>query len=121
VSDSPLLLVVDDDPSVLLLVDVLAEKLGFRVKAVPNGLQALEQLRDGLQPAVILLDLVMERIDGPTFLGHLRDLGEASRVPVIVMSTAAAFERAGETLPVAGRLFKPITQKTLAEALQPYR
>jgi hypothetical protein len=42
-------------------------------------------------------------------------------VPVIVMSTAAAFERAGETLPVAGRLFKPITQKTLAEALQPYR
>src|SRR5260221_660756 len=34
-SDAPLLMVVDDDPSVLLLVDVLAEKMGFRGKAVP--------------------------------------------------------------------------------------
>jgi CheY-like chemotaxis protein len=40
------LMVVDDDPSVLLLVDVLAERLGFRVKAVTSGLQALEQIRD---------------------------------------------------------------------------
>ena len=40
-------MVVDDGPSVLLLVDVLAEKPGFRVKAVSNGLQAPEQLRDG--------------------------------------------------------------------------
>ena len=49
-SEAPLLLVVDDDPSMLLLVDVLAEKMGFRVKAVSNGLQALEQLRDACVP-----------------------------------------------------------------------
>src|SRR5262245_27611504 len=54
-SEGPLLMVVDDDPSALLLVDVLSEKMGFRVKAVSSGLQALEHLRDGLQPSVILL------------------------------------------------------------------
>ncbi len=38
---SPILMVVVDDPSILLLVDVFAERLGFRVKAVNSGLQAL--------------------------------------------------------------------------------
>lgn len=120
-SDLPLLLVVDDDPSVLLLVDVLAERLGFRVKAVANGLQALEQLRDGLQPAVILLDLLMDRIDGPTFISHLRDMPAVAKTPVIAMSTPAVLERHEEHLDVNGTLMKPITQATLAEALERYR
>jgi two-component system, OmpR family, response regulator len=120
-TDHPLLLVVDDDPSVLLLVDVLAERLGFRVKAVANGLQALEQLRDGLQPAVILLDLMMERIDGPTFISHLREMPPVAETPVVAMSTSAVLERHGSTLDVSGTLIKPITQAALAEALARYR
>ena len=115
----PVLLVVDDDPSVLLLVDVLAEKLGFRVKAVTSGLHALEHLRDGFRPDVILLDIMMERIDGLTFLSHLREMDIAS-VPVIAMSTATVLERYGGQLDVAGTLIKPNTQQTLASALAPY-
>jgi CheY-like chemotaxis protein len=119
--DAPLLLVVDDDPSVLLLVDVLAEKMGFRVKAVSNGLHALEQLRDGLQPSVILLDIMMERIDGLTFMSHLRDMPALEDTPVVVMSTAAVLERYREQLQVDGTLLKPITNATLSEALSKYR
>ena len=120
-SDGPLLLVVDDDPSVLLLVDVLAEKMGFRVKAVSSGLQALEHLRDGLQPQVILLDIMMERIDGLTFMNHLREMPALERTPVIAMSTAAVLERYGEQLQVSGTLLKPITAQTLSTALTKYR
>ena len=120
-SEAPLLLVVDDDPSVLLLVDVLAEKMGFRVKAVSSGLQALEHLRDGLQPAVILLDIMMERIDGLTFMNHLREMPSVEQTPVIAMSTAAVIERYGEQLQVSGTLLKPIVQSTLAQALERYR
>ena len=120
-ADSPLLLVVDDDPSVLLLVDVLAEKMGFRVKAVSNGLQALEHLRDGLQPSVILLDIMMERIDGLTFLNHLREMPALEATPVVVMSTAAVLERYGEQLKVSGTLLKPITSAALSGALSKYQ
>ena len=120
-TDAPLLMVVDDDPSVLLLIDVLAEKMGFRVKAVSNGLQALEHLRDGLQPAVILLDIRMERIDGLTFMNHLRDMTKVETTPVIAMSTAAVLERYGDKLKVAGTLLKPINKSTLTEALARYR
>lgn len=120
-SEAPLLLVVDDDPSVLLLVDVLAEKMGFRVKAVSSGLQALEHLRDGLQPAVILLDIMMERIDGLTFMNHLREMASVEHTPVIAMSTPAVLERYGDQLQVAGTLLKPITHSTLSQALERYR
>lgn len=119
-SEKPLLLVVDDDPSVLLLVDVLAEKMGFRVKAVSNGLQALEHLRDGLQPTVILLDIMMERIDGLTFMNHLREMGRRT-IPVIAMSTPAVLDRYGDQLKVSGTLLKPVTQAALARALDGYR
>src|SRR4051812_3907809 len=120
-SEAPLLLVVDDDPSVLLLVDVLAERLGFRIKAVSSGLQALEQLRDGLQPHVILLDIMMERIDGLTFMNHLREMPALQATPVVAMSTAAVLERYGDRLQVSGTLLKPITQATLAQALARFR
>ena len=120
-TEAPLLLVVDDDPSVLLLVDVLAEKMGFRVKAVSNGLQALEHLRDGLRPSVILLDIMMERIDGLTFLNHLREMPSLEHTPVVAMSTAAVLDRYGEKLQVSGTLLKPITAPTLSQALAQYR
>lgn len=120
-ADPPLLLVVDDDPSVLLLVDVLAEKMGFRVKAVSNGLQALEHLRDGLQPSVILLDIMMERIDGLTFMNHLRDMPALEDTPVVAMSTPAVLERYGSRLQVSGTLLKPLTSATLSDALAKYR
>ena len=119
-TEPPLLLVVDDDPSVLLLVDVLAEKMGFRVKAVSSGLQALEHLRDGLRPHVILLDIMMERIDGLTFLNHLREMPGLESTPVVAMSTAAVLDRYGDQLRVSGTLLKPITQATLAQALEAY-
>jgi CheY-like chemotaxis protein len=113
-------MVVDDDPSVLLLVDVMAERLGFRVKAVTSGLLALEQLRDGFHPDLILLDIMMERIDGVTFLSHLREMSGGDAIPVIAMSTATVLDRYGAQLRVDGTLIKPITQQTLAEVLQPF-
>ena len=120
-ADRPVVLIVDDDPSVLLLIDVLAERLGFRAKAVSSGLQALEQLREGVRPAVILLDIMMERIDGVTFLTHLREMPEVAATPIVAMSTRAVLDRYAPQLNVDGVLIKPITVEALDECLAPYR
>ncbi len=119
--DRPVVLIVDDDPSVLLLIDVLAERLGFRAKAVSSGLQALEQLREGTRPAVILLDIMMERIDGVTFLAHLREMPDVAATPIIAMSTRAVLDRYAPKLSVDGVLIKPITADALEECLAPYQ
>jgi CheY-like chemotaxis protein len=87
---------------------------------VTSGLQALEQLRDGFHPDLILLDIMMERIDGVTFLSHLREMPLGDAIPVIAMSTATVLERYGSQLRVNGTLIKPITQAALAEVLQPF-
>lgn len=117
-SRRPIVLIVDDDPSVLLLIDTLAERLGFQVKTASSGLQALEHLREGIRPAVILLDIMMERIDGATFLAHLRGMPEVAETPVIAMSTPAVLERVVPELPVDGSLLKPITLQVLEECLR---
>ncbi len=120
-ADRPVVLIVDDDPSVLLLVDVLAERLGFRAKAASSGLQALELLREGLRPAVILLDIMMERIDGLTFLSHLHEMSHVADTPVVAMSTPAVLERYVPVLQVDGVLPKPITTQSLEACLARFR
>jgi CheY-like chemotaxis protein len=120
-ADRPVLLIVDDDPSILLLIDVLAERLGFRVKGASSGLQALEQLREGVRPAVILLDIMMERIDGLTFLSHLREMPAVARTPIVAMSTRAVLDRYTPQLHVDDVLIKPITIQALETCLAPYR
>jgi two-component system chemotaxis response regulator CheY len=119
--DRPVVLIVDDDPSVLLLIDVLAERLGFRTKAASSGLQALELLREGVRPAVILLDLMMERIDGVTFLNHLHEIDEVRETPIVAMSTPAVLERYVPQLQVDGVLSKPITPQTLEACLTRFK
>jgi CheY-like chemotaxis protein len=63
----------------------------------------------------------MERIDGLTFMNHLREMPALEATPVVAMSTAAVLERYGQQLQVSGTLLKPITNDTLAQALSRYR
>lgn len=119
--DRPLVMVVDDDPSILLLIDIVGERQGFRVKGVSSGLQALEELREGMRPAVILLDIMMERIDGLTFLAHLNEMPDLSGIPVIAMSTQSVLDRYISRLNVSDTLVKPFTLDEVAERLRKYR
>jgi CheY-like chemotaxis protein len=78
-------LVVDDDAGQRsCLVELLALS-GYRVVVASDGQEALDLLRGGLAPAVIVLDLSMPRMDGWAFLERLRG-AERSTIPVVVTS-----------------------------------
>jgi CheY-like chemotaxis protein len=87
------LLIVDDDDA---LREVLAEAMteeGFTVSCSGNGLQALEALRSGLRPDLILLDLMMPVMDGWRFREEQsRDPALAS-IPVVVVTAAHALHK----------------------------
>lgn len=59
----PLILLVDDEPSIRETVSFILEMEGYQVVTAENGDEALEQIRR-LQPPVVLLDAMMPRRDG---------------------------------------------------------
>lgn len=64
-------LIVEDDPILVRIYTVRFKKEGFVTEVVTDGNQALESLRKST-PDVVLLDLVMPKMDGFSFLAALK-------------------------------------------------
>jgi CheY-like chemotaxis protein len=111
---APLILLVEDDPGIR---DTLADCLvaeRYRVTPARNGAEALEQVRGGLRPDLVLLDLVMPVMGGAEFLERLRADGAAGDVPVVLMTAAA--RGFGEEIPAVGAvLAKPFDLDALLD------
>lgn len=84
------ILVVEDDPDVRLALTELLASEGYAVAATADGGEALETLRGGLRPAVILLDLMMPNCDGWDFRREQLEDPALARVPVVLV-TASGF------------------------------
>ena len=83
-------LVVDDDPAICSALSEALEGEGFEVASATNGHAALEHLRAGPAPAVIVLDLMMPVMDGWDFR-HLQLQDPGLRDIPVVIVTAAGF------------------------------
>jgi len=67
-----IILLVDDQPSLLNVLREVLEFNGHSVQVARNGTEALALLEGGLIPRVILCDLMMPDMDGIAFLRHVR-------------------------------------------------
>ena len=89
---SSTILIVDDDSDVRRALTELLEDEGYAVAGAANGRAALEMIRGGIRPSIILLDLMMPGMNGWDFRSaQLRD-PELSGVPVVVV-TASGFNQ----------------------------
>ena len=79
-------LVVEDDDDIRDVVTMLLTVLGFDVRDAGNGQDALEVLRAGWIPTLIVLDLMMPVMNGWAFRAEQRKIPGAANVPVIVLS-----------------------------------
>lgn len=80
-------LAVDDDPSILELIQILLESEGHEVVASASGVGIAEQVRT-VQPDLVLLDIVMQSRHGMDVLAELRL--EAPNLSVILLSGAVS-------------------------------
>jgi CheY-like chemotaxis protein len=85
----PDVLVVDDDPDIRATIQEVLEMEGFAVETARNGREALDLLKDGVHPCVVLLDLMMPVLTGWEFLEARRASRGLLEVPVVVVSTVA--------------------------------
>jgi len=88
----PSVLVVDDDSDVRASVAQILEMEGFDVDTAINGQEALDKLRAGAQPGVVLLDLMMPVMNGLELLTQLRAEPELRAPPIIVISANRGYE-----------------------------
>ncbi len=82
---APLVLVVEDDPSVRGLLQTLLQAEGYAVTTAADGSAALERARSA-PPALMLLDLVMPDLGGARVLEQLRADPLLAPVPVVVVT-----------------------------------
>ena len=78
-------LVIDDDKDVRELLSRLLKDAGYRPIDARDGKEGLERTKD--EPALIILDLEMPRMDGFEFLdNYIKDVPDEKRAPVLVFS-----------------------------------
>ncbi|MCL6432222.1 MAG: response regulator transcription factor [Anaerolineae bacterium] len=82
---TPVILVVDDDPSLVHMYTRFLERASFRALQACHGRAALEVL-ERTRPDLILLDLEMPEMDGFAVLDALRGRESMQRIPVIVLT-----------------------------------
>jgi signal transduction histidine kinase len=110
------LLSVDDDPSVAPLLQKMLVGHGYRVVASKNARGAVDDARR-LQPAAILLDILMPERDGRDLLRELKADPLTSEIPVIVVSVV---DPADVPDGADGHLSKPVQQDPLLRVLEEY-
>jgi CheY-like chemotaxis protein len=119
--DASAILLVDDDPQIRTTMRGILEEEGWQVTLACDGAEALAQLRAGLRPRVILLDLTMPGMDGAQFMAHRRLDAELLQIPVYLFSaTRGAAERARE-LGAVGLLPKPVQLEYLLSVVDQHR
>lgn len=115
--DSHILVVEDDADSRAALCDAMIDA-GYLPFAVADGVEALDHLRTGARPNLIVLDLMLPRIDGWRFLSILADERELSAIPVLVCSGAVDPHPPG--VPRDHVLTKPVKLDVLMEFVTRY-
>ncbi|MFP5320698.1 MAG: response regulator transcription factor [Acidimicrobiia bacterium] len=105
---APVVLVVEDDPTILQLLEVNFEMEGFVVLTAEDGEQGLAVARES-GPDVVVSDVMMPKMSGIELLQALKSDPKTSRIPVLLLSAKAqgADVRAGLDAGADGYVTKP--------------
>ena len=114
---SPVLIVEDDEDLREMMAQFLLVE-GFRPETVSNGQEALDYLRKGPTPSVILLDMMMPIMDGWEFRREQQRDPRVANVPVIVLS-ALDRNRVGD-IGEAAFMKKPLDFDRLLDLVRRY-
>lgn len=111
------ILYVEDEPDIQAVARMALELMGgFTVKVCSSGDQALREAED-FAPQMVLLDVMMPGMDGPTTLKALRALPTLSDVPVAFMTAKVQPNEVAHFLELGARdvIPKPFDPMTLAQ------
>jgi twitching motility two-component system response regulator PilH len=115
----PLVLIVDDSPTEVHVLQQFLEKHGFETAAAENGADGIEKARE-LKPDLVLMDVVMPGKNGFQATRELSKHPETAGIPVVMVTTKdQETDRIwGMRQGAADYLTKPVTEATLVEKVR---
>jgi CheY-like chemotaxis protein len=118
-SDRRTVLVVDDEPDVLLLCRVNLEFEGYEVIEAADGEEAMERVRSA-RPDVVLLDVMMPKMDGWQVLAAIKEDPELADIPVVMLTAKVQDQDQirGWSQGAADYITKPFSPLALSQVLQ---
>lgn len=113
------ILVADDDPVIIKLLEVNLEMEGYEVVTAEDGQDAVEKAK-ATRPDLIILDIMMPRMDGWAARNELNAIPELSETPVIFLSARAqqADVRKGYEAGVIEYITKPFDPTDLLRVIE---
>ena len=109
------ILIVDDDREILAVERAVLTDEGFTVREANNGAEALVALETD-PPAMIVLDVQMPGIDGPTFARELRT--RLRHVPLVILTAAADPKHEADRCNAEAYLAKPFRAEDLLKLVR---
>jgi len=101
------IMVVDDSSTMVMSLKSSLEIAGFKVETAADGQLALDKLKGGVKPDLMITDINMPRMDGLELIGHTRKLHRF--MPILALTTESQQGKRDEAkkLGATGWLVKP--------------
>jgi len=80
------IMVVDDNPDILLSIMPLLEKEGYGITCANNGKECLEILEKGVKPDLILLDIMMPEMNGWDVFFKIKEKSGCKQIPIVFLT-----------------------------------
>jgi CheY-like chemotaxis protein len=80
------ILVVDDNPDSITILQSILETRGYRVVVAESGPAALQKIQEEPRPDLVLLDVMMPEMNGLEVLQNIKETHATARLPVILVT-----------------------------------
>lgn len=113
-NDSLKVLIVDDEPNIVMSLDYLFRKHGYQVFLGRNGEEALHLLEEEV-PDLILLDIMMPKVNGYEVCRHVKSQARLASCKVVFMSAKGKEADIEKGMEMGADLYvpKPFSTRTL--------
>jgi two-component system chemotaxis response regulator CheY len=113
-------LVVDDSVTMVMSLKTTLTMSGFKVDTASNGQAALELLKSGIKPNLILTDINMPVMGGMDLIKNVRAMAGFRFVPILTLTTEseAAKREEGKRAGATGWLVKPVSGNDLIAVIR---
>jgi DNA-binding response OmpR family regulator len=113
------ILVIEDEPVIAELINMLLEQEGYQVISFNNNAGVKERLQDN-EIALVLLDLTLGGQDGMDVCDHIKNNKDLKHIPVVLVSAHRDLEKIAGECAADGFILKPFDLATFGKTVQGY-